>query len=63
VKGKLTQRFVANTKSDYATHEDLCKLFANNVKTFYLLPFLSTTNWARSSTRRLRSAFASTAQS
>jgi hypothetical protein len=42
MKGQLIHWRVANTKSDYATCEDFCKLFANNVKRLYLLSFLLT---------------------
>lgn len=34
----------ANTKSNYATGQNFCELFADNVKSFYLLSFLLTAN-------------------
>lgn len=44
MKRQLTHGIVANAKSNYATCEDFCELFANNVKRFYLLSFLLTAN-------------------
>jgi hypothetical protein len=42
MNGQLTHPIVANTKGDYASCEDLCNLFATNMKSFYLLSFLLT---------------------
>jgi hypothetical protein len=44
VKSQPTHWSVANTKSNYATCQDSCELFADNVKSFYLLSFLLTAN-------------------
>jgi hypothetical protein len=42
VKSQITHWSLARTKSDYASCEDFCKLFAKNVESFYLLCFLLT---------------------
>jgi hypothetical protein len=42
VKRQLTHGIAANAEGDYATCEDFCELFANNLKRFYLLSFLLT---------------------
>ncbi|MGB6132410.1 MAG: hypothetical protein WBG54_11555 [Acidobacteriaceae bacterium] len=39
---RLTHRIVANTKCDYATCNDICRFFTENVTQFYLLSFLLT---------------------
>jgi DNA-directed RNA polymerase specialized sigma24 family protein len=44
VRAQLKHRFVTNPKSDYATCEEFCKLFAENVRRLYLLSFLLTAN-------------------
>jgi hypothetical protein len=41
---QLTHWSVANTKSNYATRQDFCELFADNVESFYILSFLLTAN-------------------
>lgn len=42
VNKRLTHRIVANTKCDYATCNDICRFFTENVTQFYLLSFLLT---------------------
>jgi hypothetical protein len=44
VRVQLTHRIFANTKSEYATCEDFCRLFARKDKSLYLLSFLLTAN-------------------
>ncbi len=42
MKRQLTHEIAAVAKGDYATSEDFCRLFGNNLKRFYLLSFLLT---------------------
>lgn len=44
MNGQRTHPIAANTMGDCATCEDLCNLFAANMKSFYLLSFLLTAN-------------------